>query len=138
MLSTKLISKRPSKTSLALFALFSAVLAFSSSSLQAADAPASQAAATASTAEAPLSATFEKTSSEKTPYVLHLKNTSDKEVTASGRILLASAFHSEAKAKAIKEHKVGAGKTWTIKNLSADDKVQINAEGFAPLQLTVK
>jgi hypothetical protein len=87
----------------------------------------------------PLSASFEKVAGTDTaPYVLTLKNDSDKEVKASAKVLLAVAFHAESKARMVPEHVIDAGKTWTIADLSAGDRVTVSAEGFAPLELTVK
>jgi hypothetical protein len=134
MISINTSHNRLAKIALASCCLFAALVALPAPALQAADAPAS----TDKASNAPLEATFEKTSADKTPYVLHLKNTSSQELTVSGKILLASAFHSESKAKMLKEHKIAAGKTWTIKNLSVDDKVTVTAAGYDPLQLTVK
>ena len=107
--------------------------------------PAVQAAETPSTAKhaektlpVPLAVTFEKVKdSEKGPNLLHLKNTSDKTIKASAKILLAVAFHADSKARMVPEEKVEAGKTWTISGLAAGDKVIVTAHGFAPLELLV-
>ena len=138
MLSTKTSLKSWSKTAFAVLGLCTGLCAISTQSARAEGTTTALATSADKTSNAPLTATFEKTGKDKTPYVLHLKNTSSNEVTATGKILLASAFHSETKAKMLKEHKIAAGETWTIKHLSADDKVIIMPEGFDRLELTVK
>jgi hypothetical protein len=87
----------------------------------------------------PLTATFEKVAGAETaPYVLTLKNDSMKAVNASAKILLAVAFHAEAKARNVPECVIDPGKTCSIKDLAAGDRVVVSAKGFAPLELTVK
>ena len=87
----------------------------------------------------PLSATFAKTAdTENAPYVLTLKNDSKDTVKASAKVLLAVAFHAEAKARNVDEQVVEPGKTWTIAELAKGDRVVVSAAGFAPLELTVK
>ena len=87
----------------------------------------------------PLSATFEKVSGVETaPYVLTLKNDSEKTVKASAKVLLAIAFHAESKARAVPAQDIEPGKTWKIADLSAGDRVVVSGEGFATLELTVK
>ena len=87
----------------------------------------------------PLSASFAKTAgAENAPYVLTLKNDSTSTVKASAKVLLAVAFHAEAKARNVAEQVVEPGKTWTIDDLAKGDKVTVSAAGFTPLELTVK
>jgi len=87
----------------------------------------------------PLTATFAKVAdAEKAPYVLTLKNDSKDTIKASAKVLLAVAFHAEAKARTIPELVIEAGKSGTIADLAAGDKVVVSAAGFCPLELTVK
>jgi len=93
----------------------------------------------AQAATLPLSASFEKvTGSETAPYVLTLKNDSEKSVKATAKVLLAVAFHAESKARAVPEQVIEPGKTWTIADLALGDRVIVSSEGFSPLELTVK
>jgi hypothetical protein len=88
---------------------------------------------------APLSATFEKVAdAENGPFVLNLKNGSKEAVTAKAKVLLSVAFHAESKARPVPEQVIEPGKTWSIKDLAAGDKVIVHAKGFAPLELVVK
>lgn len=87
----------------------------------------------------PLTATFEKgADSETGPYVLTLKNDSEKPVKATAKVLLSVAFHADSKARNVPEQEIAPGKTMTIRDLSAGDKVTVTAKGYAPLELTVK
>jgi len=87
----------------------------------------------------PLTHSFTKVEGgDKGPYVLQLKNESKSDITVTGKILLAVAFHAESKSRAIAPHKIEAGQSWSIADLAFDDKVTLTADGFAPLQLTVK
>jgi hypothetical protein len=75
---------------------------------------------------------------EKGPYVLKLKNESSTDITVTGKILLAVAFHAETKARNLPAHTIEAGKEWSIADLAAEDKITLTAEGFAPLEIVVK
>lgn len=86
----------------------------------------------------PLTATFEKvTGTEGAPFVLKLKNDSKATLKVSGKILLAVVHHAMDKARVIPEQAVDAGQTMTVKDLSAEDKIVLTAEGYAPLELKV-
>ena len=86
----------------------------------------------------PLTATFEKVAStEGTPFVLHLKNDSKATLKVSAKILLSVVHHAMDKARVLPEHTLEAGQSWTIADLSADDKVIVSAAGFAPLEIKV-
>ena len=86
----------------------------------------------------PVTATFEKvTSAEGTPFVLHLKNDSANTLKLSGKVLLSVVNHASDKARAIPEQAVDAGKVLTVAGLAGDDKVIVNAAGFAPLEVKV-
>src|SRR5438309_7157781 len=81
------------------------VVALPLSALNAADAPASSAAADKAAPALPFTATFEKASAaEGAPYVLKLKNDSKETIKASAKVLLAVAFHAENKARVVAEH----------------------------------
>jgi hypothetical protein len=87
----------------------------------------------------PLTHSFTKVEGgEKGPYVLQLKNESASDITVSGKILLAVAFHAESRSRSIPSHKIEAGKSWSIADLAFDDKITLTADGFAPLELSVK
>jgi hypothetical protein len=88
----------------------------------------------------PLTATFEKVvrSEDGPPFVLKLTNTSKDALKVSVKILLSVFAHNTDKARNLPTHVIEAGKTWTIPELAALDKVIIKAEGFAPLELEVK
>lgn len=86
----------------------------------------------------PLKASFEKvTSSEGTPYVLHLKNESKESLKVSGKVLLAVVHHAMDKARPVAEETVAAGASMTIKGLSAEDKVILHAAGHETLEIHV-
>lgn len=103
----------------------------------AAEAPAKQPLADKAPA-LPLSATFEKVAStEGTPFVLHLKNNSKDTLKLSGKVLLSVVHHAMDKARGLPEHTLAGGEVWMIKDLSAQDKVLISADGYAPLEIVV-
>lgn len=86
----------------------------------------------------PLKASFEKVAStEGTPYVLHLKNESKDSLKVSGKVLLSVVHHAMDKARAVPEQTVAAGASMTIKDLSAEDRVILNAAGHEPLEVRV-
>jgi len=104
--------------------------------LSAADAPKKPQAEKA--AVLPLTATFGKaTGTEGAPFVLKLKNDSKATLKVSGKVLLAVVHHAMDKARVIPEQAVEAGHVMTVKDLSAEDKVVLTAEGYAPLELKV-
>lgn len=86
----------------------------------------------------PLKTTIEKVASaEGTPFVLHLKNESKDSLKISGKVLLAVVHHAMDKARAVPETTVAAGASMTIKDLSADDRVILNATGHEPLEIRI-
>jgi len=86
----------------------------------------------------PLSHTFEKVeSTEGTPFVVKLKNDSKESLKLSGKVLLAVVNHAMDKARALPDHTLAAGETWTITGLAADDKVLVSAAGYAQLEVRV-
>jgi hypothetical protein len=85
----------------------------------------------------PLTGTFEKEDGDNGPYGLTLRNTSGNSIKASGIVLLSVGSNAYSKTRDIPEHVVGRAETWTIYGLSAGDRVTIEADGFAPLALTV-
>lgn len=87
---------------------------------------------------APLTGTFEKVAgAEGAPFALKLTNTSKDTLKVSGKVLLAVVHHAMDKARVLPEQTVEAGASWTIKELSADDKVILTVAGFAPLEFRV-
>jgi hypothetical protein len=85
----------------------------------------------------PLTGTFEKEDGDNGPYGLTLKNTSGNSIKASGIVLLNVGSNAYSKTKEVPEHVVARAETWTIYGLSTGDRVTIEADGFAPLTLTV-
>ena len=86
----------------------------------------------------PLSHTFEKVeSAHGTPFVLKVKNDSKVTLKLSGHVLLSVVNHAMDKARPLPEHSLDAGATWTITELTADDKVILKADGYAPLEIRV-
>lgn len=85
----------------------------------------------------PLTATFEKADGDNGPYALTLRNTSGNSIRASGSVLLNVGSNAYRKTRDIPEHVVDRAETWTIYGLSTGDRVTIEADGFAPLALTV-
>jgi len=45
--------------------------------------------------------------------------------------------HAMDKARKLPDHSLAAGQTWTISELTADDKVILSAPGYAPLEIRV-
>ena len=87
----------------------------------------------------PLSHTLKKVEGgEKGPFVLTLKNDSHADVTVTGKVLLAIFMHADPKARHLPAQKIEAGKTWSIDDLVAEDKVVLTADGFEPLTIVVK
>lgn len=104
--------------------------------LRADDAPA---AATAEAKPLPVTTSFKKSKhADGVSFELKVKNTSDEELKVSAQVLLSVAFHATNKARNLPAHKIKPGKMWHIKDLSAQDKVTLTAEGYAPLEVTVE
>jgi hypothetical protein len=115
-----------------MFALGTALcVAFLTASVaRAADAPAA--------ASVPVTATFEKVSADGVNgYALNLKNVSNDTLKLTVTITPSVVFHADAKVRTLPEHAVDAGQVWTIKDLSAGDKLSVSADGFSKLDLTV-
>jgi hypothetical protein len=85
----------------------------------------------------PLTGSFEKEDGDNGPFGLTLKNTSGNSIKASGIVLLNVGSNAYSKTKEVPEHVVARAETWTIYGLSTGDRVTIEADGFAPLVLTV-
>ena len=90
-------------------------------------------------AEAPLTTSIEKVKTDDgPPYVLKVKNTSSQPVKVSATVLLSVVAHNRDKARQEPERELAAGATWTIEELAAQDKVLLNAVGFAPREIVIK
>jgi hypothetical protein len=88
---------------------------------------------------APLKAKFEKTKTDGGPaYVLKLKNESKEALEVTVTVYLSVFAHNQEKARHLPAHVIPAGKTWTVSDLAALDKVKIATTAFAPLELEVK
>jgi hypothetical protein len=81
----------------------------------------------------PLTATFEKVASTEGT----LKNDSKDTLKLSGKVLLSVVHHAMDKARVLPDQVLEGGQVWTIKDLSAQDKVLVTAAGFAPLEVVV-
>jgi hypothetical protein len=71
-------------------------------------------------------------------FELKVKNESGEALSVSAQVLLSVAFHATNKARNLPAHTLKPGKSWHIKELSAEDKVILTAEGYAPLEVTIK
>jgi len=86
----------------------------------------------------PVSHSFSKAESVNgTPFVLTVKNDSKTALKLSGHVLLSVVNHAMDKARKLPEHTLEAGASWSIAELAGDDKVVLNAEGHAPLEIRV-
>lgn len=86
----------------------------------------------------PVTTTFEKvTNPEGPPFVLKVKNTSSRPLKVNATVQLSVVSHNRDKERK-EEQTIEAGKTWTLSELAAQDKVMLKADGFAPLELVVK
>ena len=114
-----------------------AAAAFLTGSAFAADST-SQPRADQAAAALPLSHSFEKSpDGGATPFVLKVKNDSKVTLQLSGHVLLSVVNHAMDKARKLPDHSLAAGQTWTISELTADDKVILSAPGYAPLEIRV-
>ena len=86
----------------------------------------------------PLTHSLSKVTGEKGPHELKLTNTSKAALKVNVKILLSVYSHASDKAKILPEQTIEAGKSTTVSQLAALDKVVVTAEGFAPLELEVK
>jgi len=86
----------------------------------------------------PVTAVFDKSANaERGPYVLTVTNNAKDTLKVSAKILLSVAFHMGSKNWDLPEQAIEPGKTWTIPELTAGDKVTLLAQGYAPLELIV-
>jgi hypothetical protein len=85
----------------------------------------------------PLTPKYEKAADDKGPYVLTLTNTSSAALKLHATVVPSVVFHAGAKTRHLPEEVVAAGKTMVISSLAAADKIELTAEGFAPLELVV-
>jgi hypothetical protein len=85
----------------------------------------------------PLTGNIEKEDGDNGPYGLTLKNTSGNSIKASGIVHLNVGSNAFGKTREVPEHVIGQAEAWTIYGLSSGDRVTIEADGFAPLALTV-
>ncbi len=74
---------------------------------------------------------------EGAAYVLSLKNVSKDALKVSAKVLLSVASHGMNKTRDVAEQVIAPGKTVTIADLAAQDKVVVTAEGFAPLEVSI-
>jgi hypothetical protein len=86
----------------------------------------------------PLVVSFEKvTDAEGGPYVLKLTNSSGNAVTAGAKIFPSVTIHSDTKERDLPKRSIAAGDVWSIPGLAATDKITVETDGFAPLEITV-
>lgn len=87
----------------------------------------------------PVKATFEKVKNDDgPPFILKLKNESNAPLEVTVTIYLSVLSHNRDKARHVPAQIIEAGKTSTIGDLAALDKVTVASPGFAPLELEVK
>ena len=104
----------------------------------AANAPATKASAE-QTRKLPVTATFERVATEDgPPYVLKLTNNSAGDLKVSATVMLSVVSHNRDKAREVPAQVIAPGKSVTIRELAAQDKVVVRADGYAPLELEVK
>jgi len=70
-------------------------------------------------------------------FVLTVKNTSAQSLKISATIVVSVASHNRPHTREVPAQVIEPGQTVTIDDLVALDKVTLNAEGFAPLELEV-
>ncbi|HVU16912.1 MAG TPA: hypothetical protein VHD32_08300 [Candidatus Didemnitutus sp.] len=88
--------------------------------------------------KAPLTAKFDKkATTDSAPYSLTLTNTSADTLKVSIKVLLSVAFHADNKARNIAEQPIAAGKSVSISDLAAGDKITVTVAGYDALQLVV-
>jgi hypothetical protein len=68
-------------------------------------------------------------------YSLTLKNTSDKALTVKTTIIWSITSHNRARTIELPAREIAAGGTWTISDLSFDDRVIVSAEGYEKLDV---
>lgn len=71
------------------------------------------------------------------PNVLVVKNTSADALKVKGTVALSVASHNQAKTVNLPEHTLEGHGTWSINDLAFDDKVTLEAAGYAKLEVKV-
>ncbi len=81
----------------------------------------------------PLSASFGKGTPGENggPYALTVVNTSDHTLMLEGLIIWSVQSHNRAQTLKLGPHELAAGESWTINDLAVEDRVVLEAEGYA-------
>tara|TARA_R110002167_G_scaffold202412_1_gene406107 strand:+ start:153 stop:557 length:405 start_codon:yes stop_codon:yes gene_type:complete len=69
------------------------------------------------------------------PYALTLKNTANHALTLQGTIFWSVTSHNRAQTLALGPKELAPGASWTINDLAFDDRIILQAKGFAKLEL---
>ncbi len=87
----------------------------------------------------PVAVSFEKGPQPEKggPYILKVKNTSASSLTVHAVIRWSVISHGSAKTIELPPHPLAAGETWAIDELAVEDRITLDAEGFATLELQV-
>lgn len=87
----------------------------------------------------PLSGTFARGTPGQNggPYVLTLTNTSNQKLVVSGTIVWSVTSHNRANTIKLPARELGAGESWSIDDLAAEDRVILEADGYEKIEFTV-
>ena len=69
------------------------------------------------------------------PYALTVKNTADHALTLQGTIIWSVTSHNRAQTLALGPKELAPGASWIINDLAFDDRIILQARGFAKLEL---
>ena len=69
------------------------------------------------------------------PYALTVTNTSDHNLQLSGVIHWSVTSHNRAQTQKLGPKTLAAGESWTINDLAVEDRVVLEADGYATLEL---
>lgn len=87
----------------------------------------------------PVTVSFEKGPQPEKggPYVLKIKNTSSGSLTLHAVVRWSVISHGSAKTIELPPHTLAPDEVWSIDELAVEDRITLNAEGFATLELKV-
>lgn len=87
----------------------------------------------------PVSVSFEKGPQPEKggPYILKVKNTSASALTLHAVVRWSVISHGSAKTIELPPHTLAPDEVWAIDELAVEDRITLDAEGFATLELKV-